>query len=91
MKSITEQNNNASMKMVCKFNDKREESGMSRSNKVLVPQAKSGLEKFKLEIAGELGIANYDGIDKGELTSRENGYVGGEMVKRMVEEFESKL
>jgi hypothetical protein len=63
----------------------------SRSNRVLVPQAKQGLNQFKLEVAGELGITNYDQIDKGNLTSRENGYVGGTMVKRMVEAYEQGL
>jgi hypothetical protein len=64
---------------------------MSRTNKVLVPQAKAGLDKFKFEIANQFGIHNYDSIDKGELTSRQNGSIGGEMVKRMVQEYESKL
>jgi hypothetical protein len=63
----------------------------SRSNRVLVPQAKQGLNQFKLEVASELGITNYDQIDKGNLTSRENGYVGGTMVKRMVEAYEQGL
>ena len=65
---------------------------MSRSgNKILIPQAKAGLQKFKAEIASELGLSNYDSVDKGELTSRENGSVGGEMVKRMVQDYESKI
>jgi hypothetical protein len=64
---------------------------MSRTKKVLIPEAKSGLNRFKLEVADEIGIKNYDSIDKGELTSRQNGYVGGEMVKRMVSDYESKL
>lgn len=64
---------------------------MARNNRVLVPAAKAGLDRFKLEIASELGISNYDSIDKGELTSRQNGYVGGEMVRRMVQEYENKL
>ena len=64
---------------------------MSRSNKVLVPQARHGLDSFKLEVASGLGISNYDSLDKGELTSRQNGSVGGEMVKRMVADYESKL
>jgi hypothetical protein len=63
----------------------------SRNNRVLVPQARYGLDKFKLEVASELGIANYDSIDRGELTSRQNGYVGGIMVKRMVEDYENRL
>lgn len=64
---------------------------MSSRNRTLVPNAKHGLDQFKLEVADELGINNYESIDKGNLTSRENGSVGGEMVKRMVEEYESKL
>ncbi|NLM35984.1 MAG: alpha/beta-type small acid-soluble spore protein [Clostridiales bacterium] len=63
----------------------------SKNNRVLVPSARAGLDRFKVEIASELGISNYDEIDKGELTSRQNGYVGGEMVRRMVQDFESRL
>lgn len=61
------------------------------SNRVLVPEAKQGLNRFKLEVANEMGIANYDSIDKGNLTSRENGSIGGEMVRRMVEQYERNL
>jgi small acid-soluble spore protein D (minor alpha/beta-type SASP) len=64
---------------------------MARTNRVLVPEAKSGLNRFKVEVASELGISNYENVDKGELTSRQNGSVGGEMVKRMVQSYESKL
>ena len=42
------------------------------------------LNNFKMEVANELGITNYDQIDKGQLSSRENGYVGGNMTKKMV-------
>jgi hypothetical protein len=63
----------------------------SRNNRVLVPQAKQGLDRFKTEVASELGLANYEAIDKGNLTSRQNGYVGGTMVKRMVEAYEQGL
>jgi hypothetical protein len=63
----------------------------SRSNRVLVPQAKAGLNRFKEEIASEIGLTNYANIDKGNLTSRENGSVGGFMVKRMVEAYEKNL
>jgi hypothetical protein len=64
---------------------------MANRNRTLVPEAKQGLEKFKLEIASNIGIDNYANIDKGNLTSKQNGSVGGEMVKRMVEDYESKL
>jgi hypothetical protein len=63
----------------------------NRSNRVLIPEAKQGLNKFKLEVASEVGLTNYDSIDKGNLTSRDNGYVGGFMVKRMVEAYEQGL
>lgn len=63
----------------------------SGSNRILVPQSKSGLNRFKLEIASELGINDYDRLDKGNLTSRQNGYVGGTMVRKMVESFERNL
>ena len=64
---------------------------MSNTNRTLIPEAKHGLDKFKLEVASDIGITNYNAIDKGDLTSRQNGYVGGEMVKRMVQDYESKL
>ncbi|MCW6091524.1 alpha/beta-type small acid-soluble spore protein, partial [Clostridium sporogenes] len=46
---------------------------------------------LKMEVANEVGIANYDSMDKGNLTSRQNGYVGGNMVKKMVEAYERNL
>lgn len=61
------------------------------SNRTLIPAAKYGLDKFKTEVASDFGLTNYDSIDKGDLTSRQNGSIGGEMVKRMVADYESKL
>jgi hypothetical protein len=61
------------------------------NNRIEVPAARNGLDQFKYEVASELGLTNYAQIDKGNLTSRENGYVGGTMVKRMVEAYENKL
>ncbi len=58
-------------------------------NRVLVQGAQQALDKFKNEIASELGI-DYSG-DKGNLTSRQNGYVGGTMVKRMISEVENRM
>lgn len=45
---------------------------------------KPALDQFKVELAAELGIPDYDKIDKGELSSRNNGKIGGNMTKRMV-------
>lgn len=50
----------------------------------LQPYIKPALEEFKNEMASELGINDYAYIDKGELTSRQNGRVGGGMTKKMV-------
>jgi small acid-soluble spore protein D (minor alpha/beta-type SASP) len=62
---------------------------MSR-NRVLIPQAREGLNKFKMEAAREVGVPLSDGYN-GDLTSRENGSVGGQMVKKMVEQYERNL
>ncbi len=58
-------------------------------NRVLVPGAEQALENYKYEIANELGI-NYTG-DLGELTSRQNGYVGGYMVRKMIQQAENQM
>lgn len=58
---------------------------MASNNRIVVPEARQALSQMKLEIANELGLSNYDGIDKGNLTARQNGYVGGYMTKRLVE------
>lgn len=64
---------------------------MSRNHRNhLVPGAGSALERLKLETAAEVGLQNYENIDKGELTSRENGKVGGNMVKKMIEVYEQE-
>ena len=61
------------------------------SNKQVVPEAKNALNQLKLEIANEVGIANYNSVDKGNLTARQNGYVGGYMTKKLVEMAEQQL
>jgi hypothetical protein len=66
-------------------------SNNSGSNRTLVPEAKEGLNRLKNEVASEVGIQNYESADKGNLSSRQNGSVGGEMVKRMVQSYEQGL
>ncbi len=61
------------------------------NNKKAVPQAKQALNQMKLEIANELGMQNYQEADKGNLTARENGYVGGYMTKKLVEMAEQQM
>ena len=61
-----------------------------RSNRAQVPQAREALNNMKYEIARELGINLKQG-DNGDLTSRENGYVGGYMVKRLIRQAENQM
>ena len=62
----------------------------SSSNKMNVPDAKSAMDKFKFEVASELGVPLSDGYN-GNLTSKENGSVGGYMVKKMIEAQERQM
>ena len=68
----------------------RKESIMSGSNKTLVPEAKEALNKFKMEAASEVGVNLKEGYN-GNLTSKEAGSVGGQMVKKMVESYENSV
>ncbi|MEF9894322.1 MAG: alpha/beta-type small acid-soluble spore protein [Clostridia bacterium] len=61
---------------------------MSSKNKVNIPEAKAAMDKMKFEIAKELGVNLKQG-DNGNLTSRENGSVGGYMVRKMIEDYEN--
>lgn len=63
---------------------------MSLQNKIYT-ESKSALDSMKTEIANELGLTNYDKMDKGNLTARQNGYVGGYMTKKLVEMAETQL
>ena len=56
----------------------------NRTNRVEVPEAKEALNRFKQEVASEIGVPLKEGYN-GDLTSRQNGSVGGYMVKKMIE------
>ncbi|MBQ8475388.1 MAG: alpha/beta-type small acid-soluble spore protein [Clostridia bacterium] len=60
------------------------------SNKTLVPEAKAALDQFKMEAANEVGVNLKNGYN-GELTSRQAGSIGGQMVKKMVEAYENSI
>lgn len=60
------------------------------SNKMEVPQAKEAMDRFKTEVASELGVNLKDGYN-GDLTSREAGSIGGEMVRRMIKKQEDQM
>lgn len=60
------------------------------SNKALVPEAKAALDKFKMEAASEVGVTLNQGYN-GELTSKQAGSIGGQMVKKMIQSYEQGL
>ena len=60
------------------------------NNKHVVPEAKEAMEKFKMEAANEVGVNLKQGYN-GDLTSRQAGSVGGQMVKKMIESYEKSL
>ena len=60
------------------------------SNKALVPEAKAALDQFKMEAASEVGVNLTQGYN-GNLTSKQAGSIGGQMVKKMVEKYENDI
>ena len=62
----------------------------NNSNRTNVPEAKEAMDKFKMEVANEIGGPLTNGYN-GNLTSAQNGSVGGYMVKKMIESYERQL
>ena len=60
------------------------------SNRIVVPEAKAAMEQFKMQAASEVGVNLKNGYN-GELTSRQAGSIGGQMVKKMIEKYENDL
>ena len=60
------------------------------SSNINIPEAREAMDKFKMEAANEVGVNLKDGYN-GDLTSREAGSVGGQMVKKMIESYEKNL
>ena len=56
-------------------------------NKIVVPEAREAMDRFKMEAAAEVGVNLKQGYD-GDLTSKQAGSVGGQMVKKMIEQYE---
>ena len=63
---------------------------MKNSNNINIPEARAAMDKFKMEAASEVGVNLKEGYN-GNLTSREAGSVGGQMVKKMIEAYESGM
>ena len=61
---------------------------MAKSNKINVPEARDALDRFKMEAAAEVGVNLKQGYN-GDLTSKQAGSVGGQMVKKMIESYEN--
>lgn len=59
-------------------------------NKITVPEAKAAMEQFKMEAANEVGVNLKQGYN-GDLTAKQAGSVGGQMVKKMIEDYENKI
>lgn len=65
-------------------------SSTKSSNNLTVPEAKAALDRFKTEVASELGVDLKEGYN-GDLTSKEAGSIGGEMVRRMIKKQEESM
>ena len=61
-----------------------------KNNRITVPEAREAMDKFKMEAASEVGVNLKEGYN-GDLSSREAGSVGGQMVKKMIESYEKSL
>lgn len=62
----------------------------SSNNKIMVPEARAAMNKFKMEAANEVGVDLKKGYN-GSLTTREAGSVGGQMVKKMIQSYEQDM
>ncbi len=60
------------------------------SKKPVIPEAKDSMSKFKMECANEVGVNLKEGYN-GDLTSRQAGSIGGQMVKKMIESYENSM
>lgn len=63
---------------------------MSKSNKALNPNAREALDRFKMEAATDVGVNLKQGYN-GDLTSKQAGSVGGQMVKKMIQAYENNM
>ena len=62
----------------------------SNSNRRLVPEAKEALDKFKYEVASEVGVNLKNGYN-GNISAKDAGKIGGQMVKKMIEQAENQM
>ena len=62
----------------------------NNSNQLINPQAREAMDRFKMEAASEVGVNLKQGYN-GDLTSRQAGSIGGQMVKKMIESYENTM
>jgi len=60
------------------------------SNKIVVPNAREAMDRFKMEAAGEVGVSLKNGYN-GDISAKQAGSIGGQMVKKMIEAYENGL
>ena len=63
---------------------------MSKSSSLVNPNARDSMNRFKMEAAGEVGVTLKQGYN-GDLTSKQAGSIGGQMVKKMIEAYENGM
>ena len=63
---------------------------MKSNNQINIPEAREAMDKFKMQAASEVGVNLKQGYN-GDLTSREAGSIGGQMVKKMIESYEQSM
>ena len=63
---------------------------MTRSNQKVVPEAREALNKFKYEVASEVGVNLKDGYN-GDISARDAGKIGGQMVRKLLQQAESQM
>ncbi len=73
-----------------KWNRSEQEIKIMASNKTMVPEAKAAMEQFKMQAASEVGVNLNQGYN-GDLTARQAGSIGGQMVKKMIESYENSI
>ena len=62
----------------------------NKNNSVVVPEARAAMDRFKMEAANEVGVQLKDGYN-GDITARQAGSIGGQMVKKMIQKYEQDM
>lgn len=77
-------------RLINKFEKEKIIMSAKNNNKLNVPEAREAMDRFKMECANEVGVNLKEGYN-GDITARQAGSVGGQMVKRMIESYEQSM